>query len=117
MDGVALLTVLVLASFAGYEVIGKVSSTLHTPLMSGSNAISGIILVGCVVVAGYAESPVLLGVALLGVVLGAINLVGGFVVTDRMLRMFRRPAAKAGKPAKAGEPAEAVKPAGQEPTA
>lgn len=99
MDGVALLTVLVLASFAGYEVIAKVSSTLHTPLMSGSNAISGIILVGTVVVAGQAESPLLLAVALVAVVLGAVNLVGGFVVTDRMLQMFKRPGAKAGKPA------------------
>jgi NAD/NADP transhydrogenase alpha subunit len=94
VDGVALLTVLVLAGFAGYEVISKVSSTLHTPLMSGSNAISGIILVGAVVVAGYAESPLTLAVALVAVVLGAINLIGGFVVTDRMLRMFKRPAAK-----------------------
>ncbi|MGH3736082.1 MAG: NAD(P) transhydrogenase subunit alpha [Micromonosporaceae bacterium] len=94
MDGVALLTVLVLAGFAGYEVIAKVSSTLHTPLMSGSNAISGIILVGTVVVAGQAESPWLLAVALVAVVLGAVNLVGGFVVTDRMLQMFKRPAAK-----------------------
>ena len=105
MDGVALLTVLVLASFAGYEVISKVSTTLHTPLMSGSNAISGIILVGTVVVAGQAESPLLLGVALVAVVLGAINLIGGFVVTDRMLQMFKRPAAKAVPDADGKEPA------------
>jgi NAD(P) transhydrogenase subunit alpha len=89
MDGVALLTVLVLASFTGYEVIAKVSSTLHTPLMSGSNAISGIILVGTVVIAGQADSPLVLGLSLLAVALAAVNLVGGFVVTDRMLQMFR----------------------------
>jgi len=91
VDGVSLLTVFVLAAFIGYEVISKVSSTLHTPLMSGSNAISGIILVGSIVVTGRAES--LTGVILgsIGVALAAVNLVGGFVVTDRMLRMFRRP--------------------------
>jgi NAD(P) transhydrogenase subunit alpha len=90
MDGIALLTIFVLAAFAGYEVISKVSSTLHTPLMSGSNAISGIILVGTVVIAGQAESTAVLVVALVAVALAAVNLVGGFVVTDRMLRMFRR---------------------------
>jgi NAD(P) transhydrogenase subunit alpha len=90
VDGVALLTVFVLAAFAGYEVISKVSSTLHTPLMSGSNAISGIILVGTIVIAGRAESAPVLAVALVAVALAAVNLVGGFVVTDRMLRMFRR---------------------------
>ncbi|MQA83952.1 MAG: NAD(P) transhydrogenase subunit alpha [Streptosporangiales bacterium] len=89
MEGVALLTVFVLAAFTGYEVISKVSSILHTPLMSGSNAISGIILVGAIIVAGQAESPLALGLALFAVVLGAINTVGGFVVTDRMLHMFR----------------------------
>ena len=89
MDTVALLTILVLAGFTGYEVIAKVPTTLHTPLMSGSNAISGIILVGTVVVAGRAESTLELGVALAAVVLATVNLVGGFVVTDRMLRMFR----------------------------
>lgn len=89
MDGVALLTVFVLAAFTGYEVISKVSSTLHTPLMSGSNAISGIILVGTVVVAARADSAFALGVALLAVALATVNTVGGFLVTDRMLHMFR----------------------------
>jgi NAD(P) transhydrogenase subunit alpha len=89
MDSVALLTVFILAAFTGYEIIGKVSTTLHTPLMSGSNAISGIILVGTVVVAAHADSPVALGLALVGIVLATVNLVGGFVVTDRMLQMFR----------------------------
>ena len=91
MSGVALLTVFVLAVFVGYEVISKVSSTLHTPLMSGSNAISGIILVGTVVVAGRAESGFAVGVSVVAVALATVNLVGGFAVTDRMLHMFRRP--------------------------
>lgn len=88
MDAVALLTVLVLASFTGYEVIAKISTTLHTPLMSGSNAISGIILVGTVVVAAHADSALSLTLSLIAVVLATVNLVGGFVVTDRMLQMF-----------------------------
>ena len=91
MDGVSLLTVFVLAGFVGYEVISKVSSTLHTPLMSGSNAISGIILVGSIVVTGRAESVTGVVLGSIGVALATVNLVGGFVVTDRMLRMFRRP--------------------------
>lgn len=90
MEGVALLTVFVLAAFTGYEVISKVSSTLHTPLMSGSNAISGIILVGTIIVAGQADSPFALTLALVAVALATVNTVGGFLVTDRMLHMFRR---------------------------
>lgn len=90
MDGVALLTVFVLAVFVGYEVISKVSSTLHTPLMSGSNAISGIILVGTIAVAAHTESTVIFALELLAIALATVNLVGGFVVTDRMLQMFRR---------------------------
>jgi len=89
MDGVALLTIFVLAVFVGFEVVSKVSSTLHTPLMSGANAIHGIILVGSILVAGQAESTPVLAVALLAVVMATVNLVGGFVVTDRMLEMFR----------------------------
>jgi H+-translocating NAD(P) transhydrogenase subunit alpha len=89
MDGVALLTVLVLAGFTGYEVIAKVSTTLHTPLMSGSNAISGIIVVGTVIVAGHADSPLSLTLSLTAVALATVNTVGGFLVTDRMLQMFR----------------------------
>lgn len=86
---VALLTTFVLAVFVGFEVVSKVSSTLHTPLMSGANAIHGIILVGAVIVAGQADSVGMLAVALIAVVLATVNLVGGFVVTDRMLEMFR----------------------------
>jgi NAD(P) transhydrogenase subunit alpha len=88
-SSIALLTIFVLAVFVGFEVVSKVSSTLHTPLMSGANAIHGIILVGAIIVAGRAESTAVLGVALVAVVLAAMNLVGGFVVTDRMLEMFR----------------------------
>lgn len=88
MDGVTVLTIFVLAVFIGFEVVSKVSSTLHTPLMSGANAIHGIILIGAVLVAGQADNTVTLVVALLATVLATINLVGGFVVTDRMLHMF-----------------------------
>lgn len=94
MEAVTLLTITVLAVFVGFEVVSKVTSKLHTPLMSGANAIHGIILVGAVIVAGQATDPWMLAVALVAVVLATINLVGGFVVTDRMLEMFRgrRPA-------------------------
>jgi NAD(P) transhydrogenase subunit alpha len=86
---VALLTIFVLAVFVGFEVVSKVSSILHTPLMSGANAIHGIVLVGAVIVAGSAETAPVLIVALVAVVLATVKLVGGFVVTDRMLEMFR----------------------------
>ena len=89
MDGVALLSIFVLAVFIGFEVVSKVSTTLHTPLMSGANAIHGIILVGAVIVAGRAQSGLALTVGLVAVVLATVNLVGGFVVTDRMLEMFK----------------------------
>jgi NAD(P) transhydrogenase subunit alpha len=82
------LTFFVLAVFVGVEVISKVSSTLHTPLMSGANAIHGVILIGAILVAGSADSTPILVLALVAVVLAAINMVGGFVVTDRMLLMF-----------------------------
>jgi NAD(P) transhydrogenase subunit alpha len=97
MDGVALLTITVLAVFVGFEVVSKVSSTLHTPLMSGANAIHGIILVGAIIVAGQAADGWTLALALVAVVLATANLVGGFVVTDRMLEMFRgRPSTNSG---------------------
>lgn len=97
MDAIALLTVFVLAVFVGFEVVSKVSSTLHTPLMSGANAIHGIILIGAIIVAGQAEDLVVLVIALVAVLLATLNLVGGFVVTDRMLDMFS--GRKAAKPA------------------
>ncbi len=82
------LTIFVLSVFVGIEVISKVSSTLHTPLMSGANAIHGIILLGAVIVTGLAESTGALVVGLIAVVFATVNMVGGFVVTDRMLQMF-----------------------------
>ncbi len=89
-DPMTILTVLVLAAFVGVEVVSKVSSTLHTPLMSGANAIHGIILVGALIVTAHATNTLLLVLGLLAVVLATVNLVGGFVVTDRMLEMFAR---------------------------
>ena len=89
MDPVTLLTVVVLAVFVGFEVVSKVTSKLHTPLMSGANAIHGIILIGAIIVAGQTSDPWLLTVALVAVLLATANVVGGFVVTDRMLEMFR----------------------------
>jgi NAD(P) transhydrogenase subunit alpha len=90
--------VLVLASFIGFEVISKVPTTLHTPLMSGSNAISGIILVGAILVSANTSPDGLdRWLALCAVALASVNVVGGFVVTDRMLGMFKKkkkPAAK-----------------------
>lgn len=88
MDPVTLLTIVVLSVFVGFEVVSKVTSKLHTPLMSGANAIHGIILVGAILVAGQASDPWLLTIALVAVILATANLVGGFVVTDRMLEMF-----------------------------
>lgn len=93
-ESIALLTIFVLAGFVGVEVISKVSSTLHTPLMSGANAIHGVILVGAIIVTGQAESTLVVIVGLLAVVLATVNMVGGFVVTDRMLEMFRGPGAR-----------------------
>ncbi len=89
-EPVVWLTIFVLSVFVGVEVIAKVSSTLHTPLMSGANAIHGIILLGAILVTGYAETTVQLVVGLVAVVLATVNMVGGFVVTDRMLQMFTR---------------------------
>jgi len=83
------LYVFVLALFVGVEIISKVPQMLHTPLMSGSNAISGITVVGAVVVAGRVESPVSTVLAIVAVAFATINVVGGFVVTDRMLQMFK----------------------------
>jgi NAD(P) transhydrogenase subunit alpha len=89
-EAVVWLTIFVLSVFVGIEVIAKVSSTLHTPLMSGANAIHGIILLGAILVTGYAGTTVQLVIGLVAVVLATVNMVGGFVVTDRMLQMFTR---------------------------
>jgi proton-translocating NAD(P)+ transhydrogenase subunit alpha len=83
------LTIFVLSIFVGIEVIAKVSSTLHTPLMSGANAIHGVILIGAIIVTGIASGWLEVTVGLIAVVLATVNMVGGFVVTDRMLQMFR----------------------------
>lgn len=88
-DGLTLLTIFVLAVFVGIEVISKVSSTLHTPLMSGANAIHGIIVVGAMLVLGHAHGTLEITLGVIAVVLATINVVGGFVVTDRMLEMFK----------------------------
>lgn len=84
------LTILVLASFVGFEVITKVPPTLHTPLMSGSNAISGITLVAALIVAGRGNGTATVILGFIAVTLATINVVGGFLVTDRMLEMFKR---------------------------
>lgn len=89
MSDVALLTVFVLSVFIGFEVISKVSAILHTPLMSGANAIHGVVLVGAIIVTGQSDTTAITILGLVAVVLASINLVGGFVVTDRMLEMFR----------------------------
>jgi NAD(P) transhydrogenase subunit alpha len=83
------LTIFVLAAFVGYEVISKVPSILHTPLMSGSNAIHGIVLVGALFIMGEASGPGQLVLGFIAVFLATLNIVGGFVVTDRMLEMFQ----------------------------
>ena len=87
-DGTTLLTFFVLAVFVGFEVVSKVSSVLHTPLMSGANAIHGVILIGAILVTGFSDTSATTFVGLIAIVLATINMVGGFVVTDRMLQMF-----------------------------
>jgi H+-translocating NAD(P) transhydrogenase subunit alpha len=87
---VAELTVFALAVFLGFELIAKVPTMLHTPLMSGTNAIHGIVLVGAMLIAGTADSTVEQLFAFIAVVFGTINVVGGFLVTDRMLEMFKQ---------------------------
>jgi len=88
---VMILTVFVLAIFVGFEIITKVPPTLHTPLMSGSNAISGITIIGAMVLAGQMESnKIATMMAFIAVIFATINVVGGFLVTDRMLNMFKK---------------------------
>lgn len=91
---IAGLVVFVLASFVGFEVINKVPPTLHTPLMSGSNAISGIAVLGALLIAGDREWNVTVVLGLIAIILATINVVGGFLVTDRMLQMFKKKEAK-----------------------
>ncbi|NBV66235.1 MAG: NAD(P) transhydrogenase subunit alpha [Actinobacteria bacterium] len=89
MEPIAIISIFVLAVFVGFEVVSKVSSTLHTPLMSGANAIHGVILVGAIIVASHSETNLELGLSVAAIVLATINMIGGFVVTDRMLEMFK----------------------------
>ena len=84
--------VFLLAIFVGFEVIARVPSILHTPLMSGTNAIHGVVLLGAMLVAGSADTPLMHVLGFIAVVLGAANVFGGFVVTDRMLEMFKEKA-------------------------
>ncbi len=92
MEGTLLVGVyvFVLAMFVGFEVITRVPPTLHTPLMSGANAISGIAIVGALLVAGAGKGPLFTLIGLAALIMATINVVGGFLVTDRMLQMFRR---------------------------
>ncbi|HEU0193654.1 MAG TPA: NAD(P) transhydrogenase subunit alpha [Gaiellales bacterium] len=84
------LTVFVLAAFVGIEVISKVPTTLHTPLMSGTNAIHGVVIVGAILVAGADRGPLTTVLGTVAVAFGASNVIGGFLVTDRMLEMFKK---------------------------
>lgn len=86
------LAIFTLAILVGFEVISKVPATLHTPLMSGANSIHGIVLVGAMFIAAEADNPVSYVLAFIAMVFGAMNVVGGYVVTDRMLQMFRKKA-------------------------
>lgn len=82
--------IILLSIFLGIEVISHVPSVLHTPLMSGANAIHGVVIIGAIIVMGHASNTVSMILGFLAVVLGTLNVVGGFVVTDRMLEMFRK---------------------------
>jgi NAD(P) transhydrogenase subunit alpha len=87
-----IIYIVILMIFVGIEIIGRVPSVLHTPLMSGANAIHGVVIIGAIIVMGKAESDNYLALILgfLAVILGTLNVVGGFVVTDRMLEMFKK---------------------------
>ena len=102
MSSTAWLTVFVLAVFLGFEVISKVSSILHTPLMSGANAVHGVILVGAIIATGSTTDDLQLAIGLLAIVLATVNMVGGFAVTDRMLGMFAKPRRAPGDPGSPG---------------
>jgi len=90
MDLLTELTILVLAAFVGFEVISKVPNTLHTPLMSATNAIHGIVLLGGILVIGSAEGVLNEVILVIAIAFGTINVIGGFLVTDRMLEMFKQ---------------------------
>ena len=90
IEGMTALYIFMLSAFTGYEIIGRVPVILHTPLMSGSNFVHGIVLVGAMVVMGHATTSLELTIGFIGVALAAGNAVGGYVVTERMLQMFKR---------------------------
>ncbi|MGB3694975.1 MAG: NAD(P) transhydrogenase subunit alpha [Spirulinaceae cyanobacterium] len=92
---IASLFIFVLAGFVGFEVINKVPPTLHTPLMSGANAISGIAVIGALLISSASDSPLPVILGLIAVVLATLKVVGGFLVTDRMLQMFKKKEVKA----------------------
>ena len=90
LDYKEMIFAIVLSIFLGIEVISHVPAVLHTPLMSGSNAIHGVVIIGAIIVMGHAESTLSLILGFIAVILGTLNVVGGFVVTDRMLEMFKK---------------------------
>jgi len=94
LDLIPLIIIFVLSLFIGYEVITKVPPTLHTPLMSGSNAISGIVIVGAIIIASNANGILSTILSVFAVILATVNVVGGFMVTDRMLAMFKKSKSK-----------------------
>ena len=100
MDGMLALYIFMLAAFTGYEVISRVPVILHTPLMSGSNFIHGVVLVGGMIALGQAETPLEQAIGFVAVLLGAANAAGGYVVTERMLDMFKSSKKPAGKEVK-----------------
>src|SRR5215472_14926538 len=97
MTGIVALYIFMLAAFTGYEVISRVPTLLHTPLMSGSNFIHGIVLVGAMVALGLATTPLQQAIGFVAVVMGAANVTGGYVVTERILAMFDRSQQRPGK--------------------
>ena len=97
IDGFLALYIFMLAAFTGYEIIARVPVILHTPLMSGSNFVHGIVLVGAMIALGRAETPFEITIGFIGVLLGAGNAAGGYVVTERMLEMFKSSKPDAGK--------------------
>jgi H+-translocating NAD(P) transhydrogenase subunit alpha len=103
------ITIFVLAVFVGFEVISKVPTMLHTPLMSGTNAIHGIVLIGAMLIAGSADSGLEQSLAFVAVVFATINVVGGFLVTDRMLEMFKRRDPAARRPVRGSGPVEGAR--------
>ena len=89
LTAIAVISIFTLSIFVGFEVVSKVSSTLHTPLMSGANAIHGVILVGAIIVCSHSTTTLELSLSIAAIILATINRIGGFVVTDRMLEMFK----------------------------